>query len=113
RIELGEIEAALSACDGVDQVAVIVREDRPGDKRLVGYVTESAAGVVDPVGVRAALGQRLPGYMVPSAVVVLDVLPLTVNGKLDKRALPAPDYGGGLGYRGPSSATEELLAGIF
>ncbi|MCV7080416.1 AMP-binding enzyme, partial [Mycolicibacterium insubricum] len=113
RIELGEIEAALSACDGVDQVAVIVREDRPGDKRLVGYVTESAAGVVDPVGVRAALGQRLPGYMVPSAVVVLDVLPLTVNGKLDKRALPAPDYGGSLGYRGPSSATEELLAGIF
>ncbi|MGV0656764.1 condensation domain-containing protein, partial [Mycolicibacterium thermoresistibile] len=108
RIELGEVQAALADCDGVDQAAVIVREDRPGDRRLVGYVT----GDADPGEVRAALAQRLPAYMVPAAVVVIDVLPLTVNGKLDKRALPAPDFGGG-GCRPPSNAVEEILAGVF
>ncbi|UBV16079.1 AMP-binding protein, partial [Mycolicibacterium fortuitum] len=88
RIELGEIQTALADLDGVDQAAVVAREDRPGDRRLVGYVT----GLVDAGVVRAALSARLPGYMVPAAIVVLDSLPLTVNGKLDKRALPAPDY---------------------
>ncbi|MUM27544.1 amino acid adenylation domain-containing protein [Mycolicibacterium sp. CBMA 295] len=88
RIELGEIQSALVDLDGVDQAAVIAREDRPGDKRLVGYVTESAPGAVDPAAIRVALSKRLPGYMVPAAVVVLDGLPLTVNGKLDKRGLP-------------------------
>ncbi|MGY1994739.1 non-ribosomal peptide synthetase, partial [Mycolicibacterium fortuitum] len=88
RIELGEIQAALADLDGVQQAVVVVREDQPGDKRLVGYLTGSA----DPVHVRAALAERLPAYMVPAAVVVLDALPLTVNGKLDKRALPAPEY---------------------
>ncbi|ORB10750.1 non-ribosomal peptide synthetase, partial [Mycobacterium noviomagense] len=81
RIELGEIQAALAALDGVRQAAVIAREDRPGDKRLVGYVTGSA----DPTTIRETLAQRLPAYMVPAAVVVVDALPLTVNGKLDKR----------------------------
>ncbi|MGV0707343.1 phosphopantetheine-binding protein, partial [Mycolicibacterium porcinum] len=89
------------------------REDRPGDKRLVGYVTESISGTVDSGAVRSALAQRLPGYMVPAAVVVLDALPLTVNGKLDKRALPAPDYLNGQEYRAPDSPTEEALAGIY
>ena len=92
RIELGEVQAALAALDGVAQAVVIAREDRPGDKRLVGYVTESISGTVDPAAARAALAERLPAYMVPAAVVVLEALPLTVNGKLDKRALPAPEY---------------------
>ena len=88
RIELGEVQAALAGLDGVEQAVVIAREDRPGDKRLVGYVT----GTADPAEVRAALAERLPAYMVPAAVVVIDALPLTANGKLDTRALPAPEY---------------------
>ncbi|MGE2722240.1 amino acid adenylation domain-containing protein, partial [Mycolicibacterium celeriflavum] len=109
RIELGEVRSALTAVDGVEQAAVIAREDQPGVKRLVGYVT----GAVDPGRVRAALGDRLPPYMVPAAVVAVDALPVTVNGKLDVRALPAPDYGDGDRYRAPSDAVEELLAGIY
>ena len=108
RIELGEIQAALTAADGVEQAVVIAREDRPGERRLVGYVT----GTADPAGIRASLVQRLPAYMVPAAVVVLDALPLTVNGKLDTRALPAPEYTGA-GYRAPATPTEEILAGIY
>ena len=68
RIELGEVRAALAGLDGVEQAVVIAREDRPGDKRLVGYVT----GTADPAGIRAALAERLPAYMVPAAVVVVD-----------------------------------------
>ncbi|WP_407665959.1 amino acid adenylation domain-containing protein [Mycolicibacterium boenickei] len=109
RIELGEIQAALAGVEGVQQAAVIVREDQPGDKRLVGYLT----GTAEPSEVRAQLSQRLPSYMVPAAVVVLDSLPLTVNGKLDTRALPAPDYADTDHYRAPSTATEEILAGIY
>ena len=113
RIELGEVQAALSGLDGVGQAVVIAREDRPGDKRLVGYVTEAASGAVDPAAARAVLGERLPGYMIPAAVVVLEALPLTVNGKLDRRALPAPEYSDGDRYRAPESAVEEILAGIY
>ncbi|MCV7298538.1 amino acid adenylation domain-containing protein [Mycobacterium barrassiae] len=113
RIELGEIQAALARVEGVVQAAVIVREDRSGDKRLVGYVTESATGAVDIAAIRPMLAQRLPGYMVPAAVVVLESLPLTVNGKLDRRALPAPEYQTAARYRAPSNAIEEVIAGIF
>ncbi|WP_442012554.1 amino acid adenylation domain-containing protein, partial [Mycobacterium sp. 2YAF39] len=108
RIELGEIQTALSELDGVDQAAVLAREDRPGDKRLVGYVT----GTVDTTGIRSALAERLPSHMVPSTVVVIEALPLTVNGKLDARALPAPEYTAGE-YRAPGSVTEEILADIY
>ena len=109
RIELGEVQAALAGLDGVEQAVVIAREDRPGDKRLVGYIT----GTADPAEVRAALAERLPAYMVPAAVVVMEALPLTVNGKLDTRALPAPEYTDGDRYRAPASAVEEILAGIY
>ena len=112
RIELGEIQAALAALEGVDQAAVIAREDGPGDKCLVGYITETSTGAVDPAQMREALGDRLPAYMVPAAVVLLDVLPLTANGKLDTRALPAPEYTVSE-YRAPVDPVEELLAGIY
>ena len=109
RIELGEIQAALNALDGVEQAAVIAREDRPGDKRLVGYVTGSA----EPARLRALLAERLPAFMVPAAVVALETLPLTSNGKLDHRALPAPEYTDVAGYRAPATPVEEILAGIY
>ncbi|WP_082963952.1 non-ribosomal peptide synthetase [Mycobacterium sp. 852002-51961_SCH5331710] len=109
RIELGEIQSALAGLAGVEQAVVVAREDRPGDKRLVGYIT----GTADPAGARAKLAERLPGYMVPAAVVVIDALPVTVNGKLDKRALPAPDYGDVDSYRAPTTSVEEMLAGIY
>ncbi len=111
RIELGEVQAALAGLDGVGQAVVIAREDRPGDKRLVGYVT----GTARPGRDRAALGRAAcRRYMVPAAVVVLEALPLTVNGKLDKRALPAPEYRDvDAEYRAPATPVEEILAGIY
>ena len=84
-------------------------KDRPGEKRLVGYVTGAMA--VDPI--RTQLAARLPDYMVPAAVMLVDELPLTVNGKLDTRALPAPDYRGASRYRAPVTGVEEILAGIY
>ena len=108
RIELGEVQAALARLDGVRQAVVIAREDRSGEKRLVGYVT----GTADPVELRAQLADRLPAHMVPAATVLLDALPLTPNGKLDTRALPAPEYIGA-GYRAPTSAVEEIMADIY
>src|SRR3954467_12084880 len=109
RIELGEVQAALAGLDGVQQAVVIAREDRPGDKRLVGYVT----GTAGPAVIRSALAERLPSYMVPTAVVVVDELPLTPNGKLDTRALPAPEYAAGDNYRAPANPVEEILVGIY
>ncbi|UNB53467.1 non-ribosomal peptide synthetase [Mycolicibacterium sp. YH-1] len=113
RIELGEIQTALADLDGVEQAVVIAREDRLGDKRLVGYITESLSGTAEPAALRAALAERLPAYMVPTAVVVMDALPLTVNGKLDRRALPAPEYTDIGHYRAPANAVEEIVAGIY
>ncbi|MBJ7291271.1 non-ribosomal peptide synthetase, partial [Williamsia sp.] len=109
RIELGEVQAALAGLDGVEQAVVIAREDRPGDKRLVGYLT----GTADPVAARNTLAEQLPSYLVPAAIVVVAALPLTVNGKLDVRALPAPEYQHVDRYRAPSDAVEEMLVGIY
>jgi natural product biosynthesis luciferase-like monooxygenase protein len=86
RIELGEVEAALQAQPGVTQAVVVIREDQPGDARLVGYVTGSGT----EAGLRAALARALPAIMVPARVVVLEALPLTPNKKVDRKALPAP-----------------------
>ncbi|MET8053585.1 amino acid adenylation domain-containing protein, partial [Streptosporangium sp. NPDC005286] len=161
RIELGEVEAVLAAHPLVADVAVVVREDRPGDRRLVAYVVEAVtdaaaepaggpagggrasevAGSSDvlgaePSGMSGALapsalsggldvgrlrrfaGEVLPDYMVPSAVVVVEVLPLTGNGKLDRAALPVPSVSGVVGsgpgsVGGPLSAREVLLCGLF
>ncbi|MFD1814823.1 non-ribosomal peptide synthase/polyketide synthase, partial [Rhodococcus gannanensis] len=112
RIELGEIEAAVLAQPGVAQVAVIVREDVPGSARIVAYVVPDAAAVVDVRAVRDGAATMLPEYMVPSNLVVLDAIPLTVNGKLDRRALPVPSIES-REYRAPESAAEVIVAEVF
>jgi amino acid adenylation domain-containing protein len=126
RVEPGEVEALLAACPGVAQAVVTVREDTPGDKRLAAYVVRDAghdavgdgAGGDEPDGglagaVRAFAAGRLPEYMVPSAVVLLEAMPLTANGKVDRAALPAPDYAARTGSREPGTVREELLCSLF
>ncbi|WP_157441318.1 non-ribosomal peptide synthetase, partial [Actinoplanes awajinensis] len=113
RIELGEVEAALAECPSVARAAVAVREDVPGDRRLVGYVVPAAGATVNMAAVRRQMGQRLPDYMVPSVFVQVDDLPLTPNGKLDRRALPAPEVEAGPVGRAPRSPREEILSGLF
>ncbi|SDY29709.1 non-ribosomal peptide synthetase, partial [Lysobacter enzymogenes] len=108
RIELGEIEAALAAL-GCAQSIVLAREDRPGQKQLVAY----AATTAEEAGrLRAALAERLPDYMVPARVIALDALPLNANGKVDRKALPAPDTAG-VALRAPRDAAEAVLCGLF
>ncbi|MFF2013512.1 amino acid adenylation domain-containing protein, partial [Streptomyces sp. NPDC058195] len=112
RIELGEIETALGQCTGVSRSVAVVREDTPGDRRLVGYVRPEPGAVLDPAALRADLADRMPDYMVPAVVVVLDEIPLMPNGKADRRKLPAPEYAA-VGIRGPRSPREEILCGLF
>jgi len=108
RIELGEIEAALDQA-GYPQAAVIAREDTPGHKQLVAYLVTDT---VDAPALRKRLGMHLPEYMVPAAFVALPILPLTANGKLDRRALPAPDFTP-VSLRAPRNERETLLANLF
>ncbi|MFD8696352.1 amino acid adenylation domain-containing protein [Kitasatospora purpeofusca] len=114
RIELGEIEAVLAAHPAVADAAVIVREDVPGDKRLVGYaVLAPGADLVTGEELRIRTAADLPVHMVPSAVVLLDRLPLTANGKLDRRALPAPDAPAAGAGRPPRNPREQQLCELF
>jgi amino acid adenylation domain-containing protein len=108
RLEPGEVAGAAARYPGVTQAVAVVREDAPGDRRLVLYCT----GDADPADVRSRLAAVLPEFMVPAAVVVLPEFPVTPHGKIDRRALPAPDAGT-RSYRAPRNPAEEILCGLY
>jgi len=111
RVEPGEIELAVAAVPRVAQAVVVVREDGPREKRLIAYVTREED--LDPDAVREHLAARLPEFMVPTTVVVLDRFPLTVNGKIDRAALPAPEFTAKLVGREPRTEAERVLCELF
>uniref|UniRef100_UPI00245451CC non-ribosomal peptide synthetase n=1 Tax=Nocardia neocaledoniensis TaxID=236511 RepID=UPI00245451CC len=112
RIELGEIEAALTAHETVAQAVVVVRSDARTGDQLVGYVVPSAGSTAEIDALRTHLAAQLPSYMVPAAFVVLDEMPLSANGKLDRRALPDPVFEA-REFRAPSTPIEEIVATTF
>ncbi|MFF3545077.1 amino acid adenylation domain-containing protein [Streptomyces platensis] len=118
RVEPGEIENALAADPAVAEAVAVVREDRPGDKKLVGYLVPAPGGEPDalrPARLQARLAESLPPYMIPAAFLVLDSLPLTANGKLDRKALPAPDRDAtSVGdHLAPRTAEERAMAEVW
>jgi amino acid adenylation domain-containing protein len=115
RIELGEIESKLLACAGVREAVVLAREDVPGEKRLVGYVVPESGEAVSVSSLRESLQRELPEYMVPSLYVMLQRMPLTPNGKVDRKGLPSPEYGelSQRAYEAPQGEVEEALAEIW
>jgi amino acid adenylation domain-containing protein/non-ribosomal peptide synthase protein (TIGR01720 family) len=114
RIELGEIEAVLDQHPGVREAVVLAREDSPGNKRLVAYICPRDAAPAEG-DLKSFIKARLPDYMVPSAFLILDALPLTSSGKIDRKALPAPESAASAArlYVAPRGPIEEALAGLF
>jgi len=114
RIELGEVQAALAMQPGVREAHVLLREDRPGDRRLVAYVAPREDAVLVPATLRAALRRSLPDYMVPTHIVAIPALPLSTNGKVDRDALPAPSTRRDtVDFVEPVSPTEQVLAALW
>jgi amino acid adenylation domain-containing protein len=114
RIELGEIEVALLQHPAVREAVIIVREDTPGDKQLVAYIVPADASFSETELLRAFLEVRLPNYMLPSAFVTLDALPLTLNGKIDRKTLPTPERPvQKSNFDAPRTESEKILAGIW
>ena len=115
RIELGEIEAVLGECAGVLQAAVIVREDNPGDKRLVAYLISAPDQQLDVESLRTELKDKLPDYMVPSRFVQVEAFPMTTSGKVDRKALPMPplERGSAATMVAPRNELESKLASLF
>ncbi|WP_143064714.1 phosphopantetheine-binding protein, partial [Streptomyces colonosanans] len=113
RVELGEIAAVLRSHPAVGQVAMVARDDGPAGKYLAAYIVPVVGAAADVAEVRRFVGEQLPEFMVPAAVVVLDELPVTVNGKLDRKALPVPDFSTHVSSRTPRNPQEEVLCQIF
>ncbi|MBD2567365.1 non-ribosomal peptide synthetase [Anabaena lutea] len=115
RIELGEIESGLNQHPDVEASVVIVREDKPGDQRLVAYIVSKSQPEINIIELRSFLQEKLPTYMRPTAFVILDKLPLTPNGKVDRKALPVPDTSIGLeaSFVPPRTPTEQIVADIW
>src|SRR5205807_1891235 len=116
RIELGEIEAVLGQHPAVREAVVLAREDAAGDKRLVAYIVSDQQPAPMSTELRSFLREKLPDYMVPPAFVLLDALPRTPNGKVDRQALPAPEWASlesAKAFVAPRTPGEELLVGIW
>ena len=113
RVELAEVEAVVARYPGLAHVAVVAKEVKSGEKRLVAYVVPENAETFEPAAVRGHASDSLPEYMVPAAVVAVNALPLTPNGKLDRRALPEPDFESVSSYRAPQDARQESLCAVF
>lgn len=113
RIELGEIDAVLDQYPETKQVATVVHKDEQGNQRLISYIVPHKDSQINPLDIKAYISKKIPDYMVPSAFVQIDKMPLTTNGKLDIKALPNPDYTSLVTSRGPRTPQEELLCELF